>query len=87
MRCAMPLLPMLTVLAVNVSWLVSGAVVVESVFSLPGLGSLLIRSVGYRDYPLIQGLALVFAVDRRRGEPPRRPVLWAGRPARAEDRR
>ncbi len=56
------LLPTLTVLAVNVSWLVSGAVVVESVFALPGLGSLLVRSVGYRDYPLIQGLALVFAV-------------------------
>ena len=56
------LLPTLTVLAVNISWLVSGAVVVESVFALPGLGSLLIRSVGYRDYPLIQGLALVFAL-------------------------
>ena len=56
------LLPTLTVLAVNISWLVSGAVVVEAVFALPGLGSLLIRSVGYRDYPLIQGLALVFAV-------------------------
>lgn len=56
------LIPVLTVLAVNVSWLVSGAVVVESVFALPGLGSLLIRSVGYRDFPLIQGLALVFAV-------------------------
>ncbi|MDQ0394818.1 ABC transporter permease [Labrys monachus] len=56
------LIPTLTVLAVNISWLVSGAVVVESVFALPGLGSLLIRSVGYRDYPLIQGLALVFAV-------------------------
>ena len=56
------LLPTLTVLAVNVSWLVSGAVVIESVFALPGLGSLLVRSVGYRDYPLIQGLALVFAV-------------------------
>ena len=56
------LLPTLTVMAVNISWLVSGAVVVESVFALPGLGSLLIRSVGYRDYPLIQGLALVFAL-------------------------
>ena len=55
------LLPTLTVLSVNISWLVSGAVVVESVFALPGLGSLLIRSVGYRDYPLIQGLALIFA--------------------------
>ena len=56
------LIPVITVLAVNISWLISGAVVVEYVFSLPGLGSLLVRSVGYRDYPLIQGLSLVFAV-------------------------
>ena len=56
------LIPVITVLAVNISWLISGAVVVEYVFSLPGLGSLLVRSVGYRDYPLIQGLSLAFAV-------------------------
>lgn len=56
------LIPVITVLAVNISWLVSGAVVVEYVFGLPGLGSLLVRSVGYRDYPIIQGLSLVFAV-------------------------
>jgi peptide/nickel transport system permease protein len=55
------LIPTVTVLAINLGWLVSGAVIVEYVFSLPGLGSLLIRSVGYRDYPLIQGLSLVFA--------------------------
>jgi peptide/nickel transport system permease protein len=54
------LIPVITVLAVNISWLLSGAVVVEYVFGLPGLGSLLVRSVGYRDYPLIQGLAFVF---------------------------
>ncbi len=56
------LIPVITVLAVNISWLVSGAVVVEYVFGLPGLGSLLVRSVGFRDYPIIQGLSLVFAV-------------------------
>ena len=56
------LIPVITVLAVNISWLLSGAVVVEYVFGLPGLGSLLVRSVGYRDYPLIQGLSFVFAV-------------------------
>lgn len=56
------LIPAITVFAVNISWLLSGAVVVEYVFSLPGLGSLLVRSVGYRDYPVIQGLSLVFAV-------------------------
>lgn len=56
------LIPVITVLAVNITWLLSGAVIIEYVFSLPGLGSLLVRSVGFRDYPLIQGLALVFAL-------------------------
>jgi peptide/nickel transport system permease protein len=56
------LIPAITVLAVNISWLVSGAVIVEYVFSLPGLGSLLVRSVGFRDYPVIQGISLIFAV-------------------------
>lgn len=56
------LIPTITVLAVNIGWLLSGAVIVEYVFSIPGLGSLLVRSVGFRDYPVIQGLALVFAL-------------------------
>jgi peptide/nickel transport system permease protein len=56
------LIPVVTVLAVNISWLLSGAVVIEYVFGLPGLGSLLVRSVGYRDYPLIQGLAFIFGM-------------------------
>ena len=56
------LIPVITILAVNISWLVSGAVIVEYVFSLPGLGSLLVRAVGFRDYPVIQGLSLVFAL-------------------------
>lgn len=56
------LLPVTTILAVNIGWLLSGAVVVEYLFSFPGLGSLLVRAVGQRDYPVIQGLSLVFAV-------------------------
>jgi peptide/nickel transport system permease protein len=56
------LIPVITVLAVNISWLVSGAVIVEYVFTVPGLGSLLVRAVSSRDYPVIQGLALVFAL-------------------------
>lgn len=56
------LISAITVLTVNVGWLISGAVIVEYVFALPGLGSLLVRSVGYRDYPLIQGLSLVIAL-------------------------
>ena len=56
------LIPTITVLAVNIGWLLSGAVIVEYVFSLPGLGSLLVRAVGFRDYPVIQGVAVVFAM-------------------------
>ena len=41
------LIPVTTILAVNIGWLLSGAVVVEYLFSFPGLGSLLVRAVGY----------------------------------------
>ncbi len=56
------LMPVTTILAVNIGWLLGGAVVVEHLFSFPGLGSLLIRAIGQRDYPVIQGLSLVFAL-------------------------
>jgi peptide/nickel transport system permease protein len=55
-------IPVITVLAVNIGFLLSGAVIVETVFTLHGLGSQLVRSVAFRDYPTVQGLALVFAV-------------------------
>ncbi|MBT3172885.1 MAG: ABC transporter permease, partial [Rhodospirillaceae bacterium] len=56
------LIPAITVLSINIGWLLSGAVIVEYVFSIPGMGSLLVRSVGSRDYPVIQGLTVVFAL-------------------------
>lgn len=55
-------IPVVTILAVNIGWLVSGSVIVESVFSVAGLGMLLVHAVSTRDYPVIQGLTLVFAV-------------------------
>jgi peptide/nickel transport system permease protein len=39
-----------------------GSVVIENVFNVPGLGSLIISSVDARDYPTIQGIALVFGL-------------------------
>lgn len=56
------LIPLITVLAINVGFLISGTVVVENVFQIPGLGSLLVQSVLTRDYPVIQALVLVFGV-------------------------
>ncbi|MDR1111101.1 MAG: ABC transporter permease [Deltaproteobacteria bacterium] len=53
------LLPTVTVIAMNIGWLVGGLVVVETVFSYPGLGSLLMTGIIQRDVPLIQGAALV----------------------------
>lgn len=56
------LIPTITILAVNIGWLIGGTVVIETVFSIPGLGRLLIQSVLTRDYPTIQGLTLVFGL-------------------------
>lgn len=54
------LMATVTILGVNIGWLMGGSVVIENVFSIPGLGSLIISSVSARDYPMIQGIALVF---------------------------
>jgi peptide/nickel transport system permease protein len=51
-----------TIVGINVSFLLAGAVVVESVFSIPGSGSLLVQSVFARDYPVIEGITFVYAV-------------------------
>jgi peptide/nickel transport system permease protein len=50
------------VFGINLAFLISGTVIIENVFSIPGLGSLLVDSVSTRDYPVVQGVTLVFAV-------------------------
>ena len=54
--------PIITVIGISVAMLISGVVVTESVFNLPGLGRLVVESVLARDYPLIQGLILLFSL-------------------------
>lgn len=49
-----------TVLAVNLGFLISGTVIVEVVFSIPGLGSLIVSAVQTRDFPTVQALTLIF---------------------------
>lgn len=55
------LIPILTVIGLTVAVLISGAVVTETVFSLPGIGNLVVSAVLRRDYPVIQGALLVIA--------------------------
>jgi peptide/nickel transport system permease protein len=54
--------PVVTVIGIITSSLVSGSVVIETVFSLPGVGRLVIEGIQRRDYPIIQGGLLVTAV-------------------------
>jgi peptide/nickel transport system permease protein len=53
--------PIVTVIGIGVALLIGGAVVTESVFAIPGLGRLTIDAILRRDYPLIQGLVLLFS--------------------------
>jgi peptide/nickel transport system permease protein len=54
--------PFVTVAGLSASYLLSGVVAIELIFSLPGLGKLLIDAVGRRDYPIVEGAVLTIAV-------------------------
>ncbi|MDR0783296.1 MAG: ABC transporter permease [Propionibacteriaceae bacterium] len=56
------LLPLTVVFGVNLAFMVGGTVIMENVFSIPGLGKFLVDAVPMRDYFVIQGTTLVFAV-------------------------
>lgn len=56
------LISTISVLGVHTSWTIGGTVVIEAVFALPGLGGLFVEAIFARDYPLIQGLTVTFAV-------------------------
>jgi len=53
--------PIVTVIGIGVALLIGGAVVTETVFAIPGLGRLTVDAILRRDYPLIQGLVLMFS--------------------------
>jgi peptide/nickel transport system permease protein len=55
------LIPVITVAAVNFGYLLGGSVVIEQIFGFPGIGTLLISAVLFRDFPVIQGVTLVVA--------------------------
>ena len=57
------LLPMVTLIAINLGYVVAGAITAEIVFNWPGLGLLTVQALDARDYPLLQGIFLLIAVS------------------------
>lgn len=56
------MIPVVTFLATTIAELVAGSIVVEQVFAIPGLGQMLISSIGNRDYPVVQAIIVLVAV-------------------------
>lgn len=56
------MLPVITVIGLGIAGIVGGTVVMETVFSLPGVGRFMVDAINHRDYPVVQTLTFVFAV-------------------------
>lgn len=57
------LIQVVTILGLQIAGLLSGSVLTETVFSIPGMGRLLTDSIQFRDYAVIQGLLMLFALQ------------------------
>jgi peptide/nickel transport system permease protein len=55
------LIPVITVVGASLGALLGGAVVTETVFTIPGMGRLVVQSISRRDFPVIQGAVMVIA--------------------------
>ena len=55
------MVPLLTIVALQFGAVLTGAVITETIFAWPGIGRLLIQSIGFRDYPMVQGCILLIA--------------------------
>jgi peptide/nickel transport system permease protein len=55
------LIPVLTVIGITLATMLGGAVVIETVFNIPGMGRLLVQSVTRRDFPVVQGAVMLVA--------------------------
>ena len=56
------LIPVVTIVGADLTVLIGGAVIIESIFSLPGTGRLMVDALKVRDYALVSGVNLAFAV-------------------------
>ena len=57
------MLPTVTLIAINLGYVVAGAITVEVVFNWPGLGTLAVEALEARDYPVLQGVFLLLSVS------------------------
>ncbi|MFN8374391.1 MAG: ABC transporter permease, partial [Anaerolineae bacterium] len=57
------LIPIVTIVGVEVGYLLGGTVIIEEIFALPGIGRLLFNAISQRDYALVQGIALFIAFN------------------------
>jgi peptide/nickel transport system permease protein len=57
------MLPMVTIIALNLGFIVAGAIQIETVFSWPGIGQMIFEAVERRDYPVLQGAFMIIAVS------------------------
>lgn len=55
-------LPIVTITGLSVGRLLGGTVIIENIFSIPGMGTALVQGINSRDYPIVQGVILVFAL-------------------------
>lgn len=56
------MIPYITLIALRVAYMLGGSIIIETVFVLPGIGALMISSIYARDYTVIQGIVLIFAL-------------------------
>jgi ABC-type dipeptide/oligopeptide/nickel transport system permease component len=56
------LLPVVTILGLQIGYLLSGAFVIENVFAWPGIGRFSVQALGWRDYPVVQGVVMITAL-------------------------
>ena len=54
-------IPVITILGMMIADIMAGSIVVEQVFNIPGVGRLLVSSIGYRDYPVVQAIIVYIA--------------------------
>ena len=87
-RHALPnaLIPLVTVVGLQFGYILGGAVVIETVFTWPGVGLFTIQAILNRDYPVVQASVFILATGGGADQPGRGPAVRLARPAHPLER-